>query len=133
MFLNMSSAPRLEVSSLTPKVASAGRAGGGGPFFTGGDIGAVCTPFLWGFLFSFPSGTDPINELFLFPNHPLLFFLDRLGLLSIVDGDPGLSDLRLSDDDKGRRPRNLRTEPGRLLVGLVGESAPLLSPLEVVL
>lgn len=50
-------------------------------------------------------------------------------------GDPGrsdrsLSDLRLSDDDMWWKPRNLRTEPGRLPVGLAGESAPLSTPLE---
>jgi hypothetical protein len=63
-----------------------------------------------------------MNELFLFPNQLPLFFLVKLGLLSTVAGEPGRSDLRLSEDDSGRRPRNLRTEEGRLLEGLAGPS-----------
>lgn len=47
----------------------------------------------------------------------------------MVDGEPGRwSDFRFSDEDKLRRPRNLRTERGRLdMVGLVGESVLLAS------
>lgn len=40
MFLNMSSAPKLKVSSLTPNELSPGKAGGGGPFGFGGWAGA---------------------------------------------------------------------------------------------
>lgn len=36
-------------------------------------------------------------------------------------GEPGLSDFRLSDDDRVRRPRNFRTDPGRFVEGLVGD------------
>lgn len=126
----MSSPPRLIASSLTPNDESAGSDGGGGPFFSG--FAFASTPFALGVWFSFPSGTGAIiNVLFLLPNHPLLFFLDRLGLLSTVAGDPGLSDFRLSDDDNGRRPRNLRTERGRLPDGLVGDSVLLLSFVDV--
>lgn len=67
------------------------------------------------------------NELFLLPNQLPLFFLVRLGLLSTVAGDPGLSDLRLSEDERGRSPRNFRTDEGRLPDGLVGDSVLLLS------
>jgi hypothetical protein len=74
-----------------------------------------------------------MKELFLLPNQPLLFFLARLGFLSVLAGDPGLSDLRLSDEDMGCRPRNLRTEPGRLPVGLAGEKVLLFASLDVVL
>jgi hypothetical protein len=45
MFLNMSCAPKLSVSSLTPKDLSSGRAGGGGPFFAGG-AGCGAVPFV---------------------------------------------------------------------------------------
>lgn len=134
MFLNMSSAPRLVVSSLTPKDLSSGSAGGGGPFFSCRGAGfEIACPFTFGVWFSFPSGTDPIaNVLFLLLNQLPLFFLLRLGLLSTVAGDPGRSELRLSDDDRVRRPRNLRTDPGRLLVGLVGDSVLLAASNEVV-
>lgn len=110
MFLNISSAARESVSSLTPSVLSSGSAGGGGPLGCGG-----CE-------FSFPSGTVPTPDeyaFFLLPNQLPLFLLDTLGWLLMVAGEPGLSDLRLSDDDRVRRPRNLRTDPGRR--GLVGD------------
>lgn len=69
-----------------------------------------------------PSGTDPAAKLFFLPNQLPLFLRDRLGVwLLMVAGDPGRSDFRLSDDDSVRRPRNLRTEAGRLLEGLVGD------------
>ena len=56
------------------------------------------------------------------PNQLPLFLLDRLGAwLFIVAGEPGLSDLRLSDDDSVRRPRNFRTDAGLLFEGLVGD------------
>ena len=126
MFLNMSSAPKLIASSLTPNDLSSGSAGGGGPFFSCKGAGfPMVYPFTFGVWFSFPSGKEPItNVLFLLPNQLPLFFLDRLGLrvLSMVADDPGRSELKLSDDDIVRRPRNLRTDPGRLLVGLVGGS-----------
>jgi hypothetical protein len=38
-----------------------------------------------------------------------------------VAGEPGLSVLRLSDDDSVRMPRNVRTDAGRLFEGLVGD------------
>jgi hypothetical protein len=50
----------------------------------------------------------------------VLFFLERPGWLFSVAGEPGRSDMKLSCDERGRRPRNLRTELGRLLAGLVG-------------
>lgn len=110
------------MSSLTPKDLSSGSAGGGGPFFS--CIGAgfeIASPFT--FRFSFPPATDPItNVLFLLLNQLPLFFLLSSSLLSTVDGDPGRLELRLSDDDNERKPRNLRIEPGRLLLGLVGDS-----------
>jgi hypothetical protein len=40
----------------------------------------------------------------------------------MVAGEPGRLELKLSEDDIVRRPRNLRTDPGRLFVGLVGDS-----------
>jgi hypothetical protein len=54
--------------------------------------------------------------------------------VSMVEGEPGRwSDFRLSDDDRLRRPRNLRTERGRLgIVGLVGERVLLASSFVVV-
>lgn len=128
MFLNMSSAPMLMASSLTPNDVSSGSAGGGGPFFSGGVGGFTPVPFVVGPWFSFPSGTGPIMKvLFLLPNQLLLFFLLRLGWLFSVAGEPGRSDLRLSCDDSGRSPRNLRTEDGRLLDGLAGDSVLALS------
>lgn len=46
--------------------------------------------------------------------------------MSTVAGEPGRSDFRLSDEESVRRPRNLRTDPGRLeSEGLVGERLPL--------
>jgi len=114
----------LRASSLTPKALRLGSAGGGGPFFCGGDEGVVLVPFDWNATFSLPSGTEPItNVLFLLPlpNQLPLFFRDKLGWLLIVAGDPGRSDVRLSCEDSGRRPRNLRTDDGRLLEGLEGD------------
>ena len=62
-----------------------------------------------------------MRELFLLPNQLVLFFRVRPGWLFRVAGDPGRSDVKLSCDERGRRPKNLRTEPGRLLpVGLAG-------------
>jgi hypothetical protein len=56
------------------------------------------------------------------PNQLPLFLLLRLGAwLFIVAGEPGLSDFKLSLDDSVRRPRNFRTEAGRLVEGLVGD------------
>lgn len=61
-------------------------------------------------------------NVFLLPNQLPLFLLDRLGAwLLMVAGEPGLSDLRLSEDDSVRMPRNFRTEAGRLLDGLAGD------------
>lgn len=124
MFLNMSSAPQLSVSAPTPSVLSSGSAGGGGPFGFA-DCTAGCEtvrPFEYGAEMPFPSGTDPAAKLFFLPNQLPLFLRDRLGAwLLMVAGEPGLSDLRLSDDDSVRRPRNLRTDPGRLFDGLVGD------------
>ena len=92
----------------------------------GGDCVLARTLLLWVPLLTLPSGTDAIlYELFLLPNQLPLFFLDRLGLLSVVAGEPGLSEARLSDEDIGWRPRNLRTEDGRFPDGLVGDSVPL--------
>ena len=137
MFLNRSSPPNVVVASLTPNEERAGSDGGGGPFLAGGVATCLCgcAPFALDVWFSFPSGIGALmNELFLLPNQLPLFFRDRLGLLSIVAGDPGRSDLRLSDDDIGRKPRYLRTEEGRLLpVGLVGDSVLPLSSLRLVL
>lgn len=72
-----------------------------------------------------PSGTDPEMNVFLLPNQLPLFLLLRLGAwLLIVAGEPGLwSDFKLSLDDSVRMPRNLRTDAGRLLEGLVGDMA----------
>lgn len=82
---------------------------------------------------SLPSGTLPKYELFLLlPNQPLLFFLVRLGWPLIVAGEPGLSSCcKLSFDDRVRRPRNWRTEDGRLFwePGLVGDRPPLAASL----
>jgi hypothetical protein len=44
----------------------------------------------------------------------------------MVAGEPGLSDCRLSDEESVRRPRNFRTDDGRLC-GLVGDSSVLLA------
>lgn len=113
MSLNMSSAPMETASSLTPRLFSSGRAGGGGPFFsgTGAILGAA-------FSFSEFSSTRPTNiALFRLPNQLPLFFRLRDGLLSTVEGLPGLSVavlLRLSELLSVRRPRNLRTDDGRL-------------------
>lgn len=84
--------------------------------------------------FSLPSGTLPKYELFLLlPNQLLLFFLDRLGAwLLMVAGEPGLSSCcKLSFDDSVRRPRNWRTDDGRLFCepGLVGDRLPLATSL----
>lgn len=109
MFLNMSSASKLSVFSFTPKELSWGRAGGGGPFFSGGvcacaagtlDVAAEApiVPFVAVLdrgatdVFLVSSGTLPKYELFLLlPNQLLLFFLVRLGWLLMVAGEPGLS------------------------------------------
>jgi len=129
MFANMSSAPRLSVSSLTPKELRPGRAGGGGPLDLGLGAGAACTmgcetvrPLKFVVESTVPSGTAPTVNVFLLPNQLPLFLLFRLGAwLFIVAGEPGRSDLRLSDDERVRMPKNLRTELGRLLEGLVGD------------
>lgn len=61
-------------------------------------------------------------KVFLLPNQLPLFLRLKLGAwLLIVAGEPGRSVLRLSDEESVRMPRNLRTEPGRLLEGLVGD------------
>lgn len=71
---------------------------------------------------SLPSGSDPGAKVFLLPNQLPLFLRVRLGAtLLMVAGDPGLSDVKLSDDDRVRSPKNFLTDPGRLLEGLVGE------------
>lgn len=120
MFLNMSSAPRLRDLSSTPNDLSSGSAGGGGPLGLGGCEKAC--PFEDGMGLSLPSGTVPTAKFFFLPNQLPLFLRDRLGAtLLMVAGEPGLSDFRLSDEDKVRRPRNFLTEPGRLLDGLVGD------------
>lgn len=59
-------------------------------------------------------------RLFL-PNQLPLFLRLKLGWLPIVAGEPGLSEGVVSCEENGRSPRNLRTEEGRLLVGLEGE------------
>lgn len=64
------------------------------------------------------------------PNQLPLFLLVKLGAwLCIVAGEPGLSDLTLSDDDDNVRiPQNFRTDDGRrggdarLLAGLMGDA-----------
>lgn len=135
MFLNMSSAPRLSESSLTPNDLSSGRAGGGGPFFLGGCTGctgcAGCETVRAleaGLVFSMPSGTEPI--VFFLPNQLLLFLRDSVGAwLLMVAGEPGLSDFKLSLDGMERRPRNFRTEDGRLC-GLVGDRVLLAASLD---
>lgn len=82
----------------------------------------VVRPFVVGIGLSRPSGTVPTAKFFFLPNQLPLFLRDRLGAtLWIVEGEPGLSELRLSDDDRVRRPRNFLTDPGRLLDGLVGD------------
>lgn len=69
-----------------------------------------------------PSGTDPAAKLFFLPNQLPLFLRDRLGVwLLMVAGDPGRSDFRLSEEDNVRKPKNLRTEAGRLFEGLAGD------------
>lgn len=76
-----------------------------------------------------PSGTEPAAKDFLFPNQLPLFRRDRLGVwLLMVAGDPGRSDCRLSVEDRVRSPRNLRTEPGRRPVELVGDARLPVSP-----
>jgi hypothetical protein len=114
MFLNMSPPPKLSESSLTPNDLSSGRAGGGGPFFFVGCAGCETVRVAGvGRGPSPPSGTVPTD--FFLPNQLLLFLLVKVGAwLLIVAGDPGLSDCRLSEDGRERRPRNLRTEDGRL-------------------
>ena len=128
----MSSAPRLSESSLTPNDLSSGRAGGGGPFFLGGCTGcAGCETVRAldaGLAFSTPSGTEPI--VFFLPNQLLLFLRDSVGAwLLMVAGEPGLSDFKLSLDGMEPRPRNLRTEDGRLC-GLVGDRVLLAASLD---
>lgn len=146
MFLNMSSAPSEYASSLNPNDLSSGSAGGGGPcFFCVCVCGCVCgcswgggaafagaCPLVWREWFSLASGSDPIKVLFLLPNQLLLFLRVRLGWLCTVAGDPGRSDWRLSEDERVRRPRNLRTEEGRLLEGLAGDRVLALPSLVVV-
>lgn len=132
MFLKMSSALNLTDSSFTPSVFISGRVGGGGPFGFGGGadwrrgwetVRVLCV----GLAFSTPSGTDPTApavKFFFLPNQLPLFLLVRLGAwLLMVAGEPGLSDFRLSDDERVRKPRNLRTDDGRLsgCRGLVGD------------
>lgn len=87
-----------------------------------GCVGCVdVRPFEDGAGLSFPSGREPTANFFFIPNQLPLFLRDRLGVtLLMVAGEPGLSEFKLSDDDKLRRPRNFLTDPGRLLVGLVG-------------
>jgi hypothetical protein len=81
-----------------------------------------------GLTFSTPSGTDPTApaaKFFFFPNQLPLFLLVKLGAwLLMVAGEPGLSDFRLSDDERVRKPKNLRTDDGRRsgCRGLVGDS-----------
>jgi hypothetical protein len=130
MFLNMSSPPILSVSSLTPKDFSSGRAGGGGPFFlVGCSAGCETVRALGvGLVFSFTSGTVP--TVFFLPNQLLLFLLVNVGAwLLMVAGEPGLSDLMLSLDGTERRPRNFRTDDGRLC-GLAGDSMLLATSLD---
>jgi hypothetical protein len=62
MFLNMSSASKLSVFSFTPNELSWGRAGGGGPFFTGG--ACVC-------------GAGALDAVAEAPMAPFVFVLDR--------------------------------------------------------
>jgi hypothetical protein len=127
MFLNISSAPMLSVSALTPNDLSSGRAGGGGAFFLGG-CGAGCETVrvFWemGLVFSVRSGTVP--TVFFLPNQLLLFLRDSVGAwLLMVAGEPGRSDLRLSLEGIERRPKyfrtdELRTDEGRC-EGLAGD------------
>lgn len=129
MFLNMSSAPRLSESSLTPKDLSSGSAGGGGPFGLVGCAGwetvRVVVP---GLETTLPSGT--VSTTFFLPNQLLLFLLDRVGAwLLMVAGDPGRSEFKLSDEGRDRRPRNLRTDDGRRC-GLVGDRVVLAASLD---
>ena len=73
-------------------------------------------------MLTWPSGTGPAMKVFLLPNQLPLFLLFRLGAwLVMVAGEPGRSDLRLSEEERVRMPRNLRTDVGRLLEGLVGD------------
>jgi hypothetical protein len=129
MFLNMSSPPRLSVSSLTPKDLSSGRAGGAGPFFLVGCAGCETVRALGaGLAFSTPSGTDP--NVFFLPNQLLLFLRVNVGAwLLMVAGEPGLSEFKLSLDGRERRPRNFRTEDGRLC-GLAGNKLLLAASLD---
>lgn len=134
MFLNKSSAPKLSVSSLTPNVLSSGRAGGGGPLRVVGGAGCETVRALDVSLWpSTPSGTVPTlpgAKFFFLPNQLPLFLLDRLGAwLLMVAGEPGLSDFKLSDDDNVRRPKNFRTDDGRLDVGLAGDKVVLAASL----
>lgn len=99
------------------------------PFFFVGCAGCetVRAPEI-GLAFSFPSGTVP--TVFFLPNQLLLFLLVNVGAwLLMVAGEPGLSDLMLSLDGTERRPRNFRTEDGRLC-GLAGDSALLAASLD---
>jgi hypothetical protein len=129
MFLNMSPPPKLSESSLTPNDLSSGRAGGGGPFFLVGCAGCETVRAVGaGRETSPPSGTVP--TVFFLPNQLLLFRLDNVGAwLLIVAGEPGLSDCRLSEDGRERRPRNFRTDDGRLW-GLAGDRVPLAASLD---
>jgi hypothetical protein len=146
MFLNRSSPPKLSDSSLSPNDLSSGSAGGGGPVGFGdcGVCGGGCACGVCGgsaegiidtglemwaplsrgagvelSLFSLPSGTLPMKELLRRPNQLVLFLRVSVcfWLLIVSAGELGRSSLRLSDDGRVRRPRNLRTDEGRRWVG----------------
>jgi hypothetical protein len=145
MFLNRSSPPKLSDSSLSPNDLSSGSAGGGGPVgfgdcgVCGGCACGVCGGSAEGIidtglemlaplsrgagvelsLFSLPSGTLPMKELLRRPNQLVLFLRVSVcfWLLMVSAGELGRSSLRLSDDGRVRRPRNLRTDEGRRWVG----------------
>lgn len=101
---------------------------GGCAAWAGGADCETVRPLAYGADDSRPSGNEPAAKLFFLPNQLPLFLRDRLGAwLLMVAGEPGLSDFKLSEDDKVRSPRNLRTEAGRRADGLVGDMAPLAS------